>query len=179
MNKLYIVRHGKTDWNELGRIQGRTDIPLNENGINQAIELRNKLDLNNIDICIASPLKRTRKTAEIIVEDKIPIVYDDLLIERGFGDYEGKNVDFSIIVKHMDYKENDSLGNIESLRDCLKRAEKFIARINKEYKDKKILIVSHGGFIKALHFCLIGYDENTDFLSFNPKNAEIYEYITE
>ncbi len=66
--KLFVVRHGETDWNVERRLQGQTDIELNENGIRQANKL--KQDLNdkdcNIDLIISSPLKRAKKTAEII-----------------------------------------------------------------------------------------------------------------
>ena len=79
MSKLYIVRHGKTTWNEKVLLQGSTDIDLNNEGIKEAKELALKLDLNNIDICISSPLKRARQTAEILVKDKVKIVYDDFL----------------------------------------------------------------------------------------------------
>lgn len=174
MNKLFIVRHGETDWNVKKLLQGKTDIELNENGIKQAEELIDKLDFNNIDIVISSPLKRAKQTATIIVSNRLDIKYDDLLIERGFGNYEGKPIEFDLIGKQWDYRLNDSENEIESIQDCLKRAQQFIDKINKEYKDKNILIVSHGGFIKALHFCLEGYNENTDFLSFNPKNAVVY-----
>ena len=59
----------------------------------------------------------------------------------------------------------------------MERAKQFINKIKNNYPNKNILIVSHAGLIKALHFNLIGYDENTDFLSFVPKNTTIYEYI--
>lgn len=176
MSKLYIVRHGKITWNEKGLLQGSTDIELNNDGIKEANELALMLDLNNIDICISSPLKRARQTAEILVKDKVKIVYDDLLKERCFGEYEGKKIDFGLIGKQWDYKLNDSSNGVESISKCLKRAKKFLNKIKKEYPNKNILIVSHGGFIKTLHFNLIGYDENTDFLSFNPKNTTLYEY---
>lgn len=176
MNKLYIVRHGQTDWNVKKLLQGKTDIELNEDGINQAKELTKVIDLDKIDICICSPLKRTRKTAELIVEDKVPIIYDELLLERGFGNYEGKPIIFDLIEKQWNYKLNDTSENIESIQDCLKRAKEFLDKINNTYQNKNILVVSHGSFIKTLHFNLIGYDENTDFLSFSPKNAVVYEY---
>ena len=63
---LYIVRHGQTDWNVRQLRQGRTDIELNETGIEQAMELRDKLKSVKIDVCYASPLKRAMKTAQII-----------------------------------------------------------------------------------------------------------------
>lgn len=66
--KFYVVRHGQTDWNAEGRIQGKTDIELNETGIEQARQLKELIKDYNIDLIISSPLKRTRKTAEIINE---------------------------------------------------------------------------------------------------------------
>ena len=176
MNKIYIVRHGKTDWNVKGLLQGATDIELNKEGIKQAKELVEKLDFSKIDICFCSPLKRTSQTAEILVGNKIKIIYDSMIVERSFGDYEGKPNNFDLIKEQWNYKLNDSSHNIESLQDCLARAKKFLDKIKKEYPNKTILIISHGSFIKALHFNLIGYDENTDFLTFNPKNSVIYEY---
>ena len=176
MNKIYIVRHGNTTWNEKGLLQGTTDIGLNEEGITQVKNLSKKLDLSKIDICICSPLKRAKQTADILIGNKIEIIYDDMIIERNFGDYEGKKIDFDLIKKQWNYKLNDSSHNIESLQSCLLRAKIFLDKIKKEYPNKTILIISHGSFIKALHFNLIGYDENTDFLSFNPKNSLLYEY---
>ena len=176
MNKLYIVRHGQTDWNVQKLLQGKTDIELNKEGIRQAKELSKVIGLNKIDVCICSPLKRTKKTAELILGKKVPIIYDELIVERDFGNYEGKPIIFDLIAKQWDYKTNDVDGEIESVQECLKRAKKFLDKISSKYKNKNILIVSHGGFIKTLHFNLVGYNENTDLLSFNPKNAEVNEY---
>ena len=176
MQKLYIVRHGKTDWNVQGLMQGSIDISLNAEGIKEAKDLAKTMDLSKIDICICSPLKRTKETAELIVGDKKKIIYDELLLERGFGDFEGKKIDFNLIFRQWDYKLNDKEGNIESIKDCLARAKKFLDKVKKEYPDKSILVISHGSFIKTLHFNIIGYYENTNFLSFNPKNTTLYEY---
>lgn len=176
MIKLYIVRHGKTDWNEKRLLQGTTKTNLNTEGIFKTKELANKIDLNKIDICICSPLKRAKETADILVENKIPIIYDDLIKERNFGDYEGKKVNFDLIASQWNYELNDSSHNIESIQECLLRASKFLNKIKEKYANKKILIVTHGSFMKALHFNIVGYDNSTDFLSFNPKNAVIYEY---
>ena len=176
MIKLFVVRHGKTDWNELGLAQGSKDIELNEEGIKQAIELSKKIDLNKIDICICSPMKRTKKTAEIIVKNQKEIIYDNLIIERSFGNFEGKIINQDTLLRQWNYKLNDSSNNIESIQELLKRTNKFIEKIKETYKDKTILIISHACFIKTLHFCILGYDEETDFLSFFPKNTYIYEY---
>ena len=179
MNKLYMVRHGQTDWNVNGIIQGSTDIELNGEGIRQAKELAMNIDLSKIDVCISSPLKRARKTAEILTSGNKEIIYDDLLVERSFGDYEGKKMNFDLLSLHCDYNLNDSSNNIESIRDCLLRAKIFLNKIKENYPDKSILIVSHGCLIKALHFNILGYDTNTDFLSFNPMNTTLYTYDLE
>ena len=134
------------------------------------------MNLDKIDICFCSPLKRTKQTANILLKNKVKVVYDDMIVEMGFGDYEGKLINFDLIFLQWNYKLNDSSHNIESIRDCLLRAKKFIDKLKEEYSNKTILVISHGSFIKALHFNLIGYDENTDFLSFNPQNLVIYEY---
>ena len=175
MIKLYVVRHGKTDWNNLNIMQGLTDIPLNEEGRRQAENLARQIDLDNIDLCFSSPLKRARETADIIVRNKKEVVEDQLLVERSFGELEGKTIDFDLVYRQWNDLD-DKTGNVESIRECLNRAKDFLDKIKKEYPNKSILIVSHGGFIKALHFSIIGYDKDTDFLSFKPENAIIYEY---
>ena len=72
---LYIMRHGKTDWNAKHKLQGRTDIPLNEEGIQMAEQAKEKYKDVNFDICYCSPLVRAKQTAEIVLEGRnIPIV---------------------------------------------------------------------------------------------------------
>lgn len=176
MTTLYIVRHGKTNWNNQGLIQGMTDIELNEEGIKAAEDLAKTINLDDIDICMSSPLKRAKKTAEIIIKNKKEIIYDDLLLERNFGDYEGTKITEELAKKQWNYKNIDPTKNLESIKDMLTRCEKFLNKIKKDYKDKKILIVSHGCLIKGLHFSITGYDENTDFLSFYAENTTIYKY---
>lgn len=175
--KLYIVRHGKTDWNIMGLLQGQTNIELNEEGINDARKLSKEINLNEIDLCISSSLERAKQTAEILTNNKIKIIYDDMIVERGFGDYEGKKINYDLIENQWNYKLNDSSNNIENIEACLIRAKTFLDKIKKEYPNKTILIVSHGSLIKCLHYNIIGYSQNTDFLSFNPKNTTVYEYI--
>ena len=90
--KIYVIRHGQTNWNVEEIIQGKKDIELNEVGIRQAYEVKEKLNMLNIDLIMCSPLKRTKKTAEIINQDKnLNIIYKKELIERDLGDFEGKD----------------------------------------------------------------------------------------
>lgn len=177
--KIFITRHGETDWNKEGKMQGLTDIELNATGINQAIETKKKLKNINFDLCISSPLKRASKTAEIIIGNKCKMVYDDLLIERCLGDYEGKNPNEKRInhSKYWDYKTNCSEDHVEPLQTLLKRGKIFIDKLKNEYSSyQNILIVSHGSLIKALYYNLKGFDDNIDFFSFFLKNCEVFEY---
>ena len=87
---LYIMRHGKTEWNALHKIQGRTDIPLNEEGRLMAEKACEEYKDLHIDVCYCSPLIRAVETAQIVLKNrKIPIIKDERLMEMSFGDYEG------------------------------------------------------------------------------------------
>jgi len=68
-NNFYFLRHGQTNWNVEGRFQGHTDIPLNDTGLSQGARRRGILARCPVDLIIASPLMRARKTAEIVAED--------------------------------------------------------------------------------------------------------------
>lgn len=90
MTTICLVRHGETDWNALGMIQGKTDIPLNQKGIKQAKECGVFLKSDTWDVIVTSPLTRAKQTAEIIssIIDKPSIEMADF-IERDYGDAEG------------------------------------------------------------------------------------------
>ena len=78
---LYVVRHGETTWNKEHRVQGITDMPLTEKGIEDTKELIPLIKKLNIDIVISSPLKRAKDTAKILVESKLPINTDDRITD--------------------------------------------------------------------------------------------------
>ncbi len=177
--KLYLVRHGETDWNKEGKIQGTTDIPLNDNGRMQILKTKEQLQNINFDICISSPLKRAKETAQIITDGNCQIVYEDLLKERTIGNFEGKTfkeIPFDIKV-FWDYKVNYHENNVQSLKDLLKQSDDFIQKLKSNYNNyNSILIVSHGATIKSLYYNLNGYDENTNFYNFFIENGQIYEF---
>ncbi len=94
---LYIIRHGKTDWNALHKLQGRTDIPLNDEGRKMAEEAGKLYRDVHFDVCFCSPLIRARETAEILLRGRnVPILTDNRLAEMGFGSYEGIENSFQI-----------------------------------------------------------------------------------
>lgn len=94
---LYIMRHGKTDWNVIHRLQGRTDVPLNDEGRDMARAAGKACRNVHFDVCYCSPLIRARETAKLVLKDReVPIIYDDRLMEMSFGIYEGLAHSFQI-----------------------------------------------------------------------------------
>lgn len=173
--KLYVIRHGRTPWNEKGLMQGRVNIKLSETGKKEAKDIREKLKNISFDICISSPLKRTLETASIVTDNKYKIITDELLIERNLGEFEGKKYAEYEKLKFWDYKLNNDSYGVEPVKDILKRTSYFLNNL-KEKDYKAVLIVSHAATIRAINYNIIGYDSNTDFLEFKPTHGEIYEY---
>lgn len=179
--KLYLVRHGQTAWNIEHRAQGHTDIPLDETGITQAKALREKIKNLDYDVVYSSPLKRATETAEIITNDEDKIIFDERLVERSFGNFEGKVVEsWSNLVEGVDIGDlslDQISGGVETAKSILARAKDFLDDLRTKYpNDTKILIVSHGGIGKAIHFNIVDYDAPIDWSSFHLENCEVAEY---
>jgi len=145
--KICIIRHGETDWNVIGRLQGREDIPLNENGMTQAKNCGLALESNVWTAVVTSTLSRAKQTAEIIANVlNISQFHDDVdLVECDYGKASGLTAD-ERAVKFPDGKYEGHEG-WEPLRDRVcgaltKWAEKFYPN--------NIIIVSHGGAINAI-----------------------------
>lgn len=172
--RIFLVRHGETDWNLKKLMQGRTDIPLNETGKMQALEVKEKLKNEKIDICFSSPLSRTLTTAKIITN--LDIIIDERLIERNAGTLEGKDSKIYKQINYYDFKSNSNQYGVENVKDLFARASKFLEDIKEKYLDKTVLIVSHGATIRALHYVITGYDENTNFLELKIPNCCVFEY---
>lgn len=176
--KLLLARHGQTDWNVKGKVQGITDIELNETGIKQAKETREKLLNENIDVIISSPLKRAQKTAEIIGSGRnIPIIIDEAIIERKYGKFEGKISKELDVYGMWNYKLNNKYESVESIQEEFNRIENFLNKIKEEYKDKTVLLVTHGGVAIPIRAKLEGIPEGVEDLTcFAITNCEIKEY---
>ena len=151
---VYLVRHGQTDWNIEKRMQGHTDIPLNDTGIQQMNELSDRIVKEGIsfDRLISSPLGRARKSAEIIAEKTgfKDIVFDEDFIERDCGLLEG-------VIWSPELDLNDPEYETESVSDLCKRAKRAFEKYDFA-EDEKIMIVSHGAFLAAL-VCVLSEDK--------------------
>ena len=172
---LYLIRHGKTDYNEKGLLQGKSNIPLNATGIKESEKLHNYFLDKDVNICFSSPLVRALDTAKIIFPD-IDIITSDMVIERTLGKFEGKSHEEYHFYDFWNYKINSNEGGVEPVQDLLKRSDLFLKLLKEKYVDKNIAVVSHGAFLKALHFSIIGYNEDTSFKEFSLKNCEVKKY---
>lgn len=145
ITSICLVRHGETDWNSLGRLQGRTDIPLNSKGILQADECRQFLKNYEWDVVITSPLKRAKETAKIIKDSNLPLFEMDEFLERYFGDAEGMTVEERLTAfpkrNYPNQEDRDSLN---------RRIMNGIQKINKEHSGKNVLLVAHGAVINTI-----------------------------
>lgn len=156
---LYIMRHGKTDWNVRRRLQGRTDIPLNDDGRSMAEKARNEYMDVHFDVCYCSPLIRAKETAEILLKGRnIPIITDDRLLEMSFGVYEGIENSFQIpdCPINVLFKEPEKytvpVENAESLEELYFRTGSFLKEVvEPQLQDgKDILIVGHGAMNSSI-----------------------------
>ncbi|MGI6699504.1 MAG: histidine phosphatase family protein [Christensenellales bacterium] len=147
------MRHGKTDWNALRKLQGRTDVPLNDEGRLMAKKASEEYKAVHFDVCYCSPLIRAVETARIVLHNRnIPIIQDERLREMSFGDYEGVENAFqnSDCPMHIIYQEPakyiKSIGGAETFAQLFARTGAFLEEIiaPQLQEGKDILIVGHG-----------------------------------
>lgn len=156
---LYIIRHGKTDWNAIHRLQGRTDIPLNDEGRTMARKASEDYKDINFDICFCSPLVRAKETAEILLHGRnVPIEYDERLLEMCYGVYEGSAHVFKLpdcpiknLFLHPE-KYTEPVEGGESFEDLFKRTGEFLREKVDPLLElgKDVLIVGHGAMNSSI-----------------------------
>ena len=176
---IILVRHGQTDWNVKDLLQGQTDIELNETGKIQAKETAEKLKSIKIDEIYVSPLKRTINTAEEINKNRnIELKIEPRLIERGFGDYEGKSkVQFK---KYWNYETNESDNNVESIKELFDRVYYFLKELENTYKNQDVTIafVTHNGTNLAITSILNGLKDNIFEYNLKPCEYRTFKNIS-
>ena len=178
---LYIMRHGRTDWNDRHKLQGRTDIPLNEDGRRMAEKAAKEYRDVPLDVCWCSPLIRAQETAEIVLRGRnVPIFTDDRLREMSFGDYEGLENSFSIpdcpvnVIFQAPEKYTASVGGTETFEELFARTGSFLREVIDPLmtQGKDVLIVGHG----AMNLSIISQVRNLprkDFWSTGIENCRM------
>ena len=186
--KLLLMRHGETDWNTVGRLQGQTDVPLNDSGRKMAISCAEGMKDVHIDACISSPLCRAAETAELIIKGRdIPISFDDRLKEASFGCWEGLickaegyNVpleDFGVYWREPESPELDP--TVEKLTNVAARVESFLADLLKreDLADKTVLLVVHGCVLRSFQYIATGRESFCGGVSYNCQVHEARPYM--
>ena len=175
--KITLVRHGQTEDNFEGIMQGIRNVLMNDTGRRQCQKLRDKIKDKHYDYCYTSPLVRCVETAMILIGDRVEMIPDKRLIERDLGELEGKSRDLYDHDKYWDYKLNSGDLGVEKVQDVFKRCEDFLNYIvNKYDDDTSILIVAHGAPIRALHHILSNTDRYGDLASVKIPNCYYHEY---
>lgn len=157
MTRIFLIRHGETEWNALGRLQGTSNVQLSTVGIHQAKLLAAHAPFQTADAIYSSDLIRARSTAEILAERfnlKLRVMLE--LREANFGDWEGHSVkelaedldsgfeNFFINPEHCYPPRGETFG------ECQTRMVSALQKIIAENENKRVIIVSHGAAIRLL-----------------------------
>jgi probable phosphoglycerate mutase len=153
---VYIIRHGETEWNRIGKQQGHLNSDLTENGKKQARAIANYLD-NYFELIISSDLGRAVQTAEIIAKKlKTAVFFDCGLRERNLGIIQGLTIKEFAASFPKEYEQFNSsdpdyvIPKGESIRQRFTRVMAALNKIGQAYKNRKILVVAHGGVLDSL-----------------------------
>jgi broad specificity phosphatase PhoE len=143
---ILLARHGETDWNREGRWQGWADPPLNETGRTQARALARQLRDTPFDAVYASDLRRAHETAEIVAKPHgVPVVADPGLREIDVGSWSGlTRAELAARFPNGDRPDG------ETREQHADRVLAAVARIAREHPGARILLVTHGGTMRAL-----------------------------
>ena len=147
MTTLLLVRHGETDWNAEGKLQGHTDRPLNDYGRRQARALAERLAGEEIEAVYSSDLSRARETAEILGEQLgLPVAVDSDLREKNWGNWEGLTAGERLRVEYEG----------ESSEDHRSRTLRAVERIVERHPAGRVVVVTHGGSLRRLQAAVAG-----------------------
>jgi 2,3-bisphosphoglycerate-dependent phosphoglycerate mutase len=161
MLELYLIRHGRSTWNQTGRIQGHTDVPLSEEGEKQAQALAKRLKHWKFDRVYSSDLQRAKQTAEAVYPSGA-ITFDTRLREIHLGDFEGRTWDDmtdqerDVFAVQFAGPYHHKVPGGESNDDLRDRALAWLAELPKE---GRVVAFTHGGFIVSILHSIVGRPE--------------------
>ncbi|WP_394236609.1 histidine phosphatase family protein [Niallia oryzisoli] len=165
MLKLYIVRHGETEWNKTSRIQGRLNSNLTDKGREYARLLGEKLKDTEFTGIISSPSERALETAQILRGARTTTIQkDERIMEMHLGPWQGlttKEIKAQYPNEYESYmNEPDRFqnGDGETFMDMLDRAHDFLQELKNSEMDGNLLVVTHGLFIKILYLIFKAID---------------------
>ena len=175
--KIYLLRHGQTDWNRDGKFAYNENLTLNETGIKQAERAKKLLEKIDYDLVLTSPFIRAKRTAEIANNRRKKLIIEDRLKERNAGILDGQlliNVDLD---GFYNYDQNLEFQGAENIQDFCKRVWDLLDELKIKYKDKTLLLVTHNIVIRAIKAYIIGIPDDGNIRHYGIPNGELEEYI--
>lgn len=171
---MYLVRHGETEWNQIRRIQGHSDIDLNEQGLRQAEQVARRFRGETIHAVYSSDLSRARVTASRIADQSgSTISTRSTLRERCYGQWEG--LTYEEIRARFEAQDETACG-IETFEDMQQRAVNALTELAKNHPDEAVVVVSHGGLINCfLHYVTAG-EQGTGITQIDNTGITMFRY---
>ena len=177
---IYIIRHGQTGLNHIMALQGRSDQPLNENGIAQAEKVGAWFHEHGVlfDRVWSSPLQRAVRTAELASGNRVPVQIDERLIEMDYGPYEGVSLAApppEIITFFSDLVHNPAPEGMEQLSSVVSRLGAFLEELRAANESGNVLISAHAISMKgALEY--LSPESRGSYWSKNIGNCAVYRF---
>lgn len=157
LTKIFLIRHGETEWNKIGKLQGSSDIDLLPEGIEQARLLVKHAPFKSVDAIYSSDLKRAVKTAEILAEKfDLPVIKERGLRETRFGNWEGRFLNDLIKENVASFEhfftrpDKVKPPNGETFLQSQARIMNALEEIIADNEDRNIIVVSHGAAIRLI-----------------------------
>ncbi|MBU0975665.1 MAG: histidine phosphatase family protein [Patescibacteria group bacterium] len=179
--KLYIVRHGQTDYNAQGKYIGTHDIPLNKTGCNEAVKARKIVRNINFDRIYCSPKRRCIETARLICPTT-NLIIDHSIRERNVGVFEGLTKDEAqkkfpeLYARVITRIWDEAPPGEETITDVEGRIFNFLGRLQANLKNETCLIVTHGFISKMINYYFHSNISEEQFFEFSLKNCEVRTY---
>lgn len=173
--KLYVARHGQTQWNAENKVCGRTDQPLTAVGISQAQVLAEKAAGLGIDLVMTSPLQRAHTMAQMIAcRCDAELRVEERLIEQNYGIFEGVDrQDPGFLANKRQFAVRYPGG--ESMMDMAARIYPLLREIRDNYRDKTVLLACHGGVCRVIRTYFVPMT-NEEYFSYSPENCSLECY---
>ena len=178
--RILLLRHGQTSWSLSGQHTGRTDIELNEVGVEEARAiapvLRRVLEGAQVDAVYASPRRRALRTLELALGPHPAAIVTDLLAEFDYGSYDGLTAEqIQKLSPGWDFWTGECPGG-ETMGHASARADQFIAELRASHAGQTVCAVSHGHMIRILSARLLGLEPQQGRL-FDIRTASIAEFV--
>lgn len=162
--RLYLIRHGETDWNRAGLLQGTTDVPLNAAGREQAEELARRMAPLRLDAAYTSPLRRARATADVVLRGRdVPLRAMPELREMSYGLWQGRSLEpGGRCNPGLEWRWREDPWRVrfpggESLPEVERRAADALHRILLAHAGQRVLVCGHGHLNRVLLIHALGW----------------------